>query len=42
MIEFRPHHARGRENAPHHMVNRSFAVAMAVAVIGMFSVLLMA
>lgn len=42
MIEFSTNDVRGGENAPHHMISRGLAVAMAVAVIAMFGVLLMA
>ena len=42
MVEITTNAARGGENAPHNMISRGLAVAMAVAVVSMFGVLVFA
>ncbi|WP_421850685.1 hypothetical protein [Oricola sp.] len=42
MVVITTNDARGGENAPNHMISRGLAVAMAIAMVSMFGVLLSA
>lgn len=42
MVEISTNHARAGETTPHHMISRGLAVAMAIATVAMFMVLLLA